>query len=155
MEALVWYMYAASGFLVMSTWLRAIKRGNFETWPGLTYSNPSKYFPRAVETMKGHMLLSSQVVISINKKTIPPLRVKVEIFKDAPEEEDLEYLPPPITTNELYIWDKPISKLYTGDCGRFPIQSRNGSKYIMIAYHCDSNTIIQAPFANRKDKHRI
>ena len=25
----------------------------------------------------------------------------------------------------------------------------------MIAYHFDSNTIIQSPFANRKDKHRI
>ena len=25
----------------------------------------------------------------------------------------------------------------------------------MIAYHCDSNTVLQAPFVNRKDKHRI
>ena len=45
--------------------------------------------------------------------------------------------------------------MYTDDCGRFPILSRSGNKYIMIAYHFDSNTIIQSPFANRKDKHRI
>ena len=25
----------------------------------------------------------------------------------------------------------------------------------MIAYHCDSNTILQAPFVNIEDKHRI
>ena len=25
----------------------------------------------------------------------------------------------------------------------------------MIAYHCDSNKVLQAPFVNRKDKHRI
>ena len=25
----------------------------------------------------------------------------------------------------------------------------------MIVYHCDSNTILQAPFSNRKNKHRI
>ena len=25
----------------------------------------------------------------------------------------------------------------------------------MIAYHCDSTTILQAPFVNRNDKHRI
>ena len=25
----------------------------------------------------------------------------------------------------------------------------------MILYHCDSNKILQAPFVNRKDKHRI
>ena len=25
----------------------------------------------------------------------------------------------------------------------------------MIAYHCDSNTILQAPFSNKEDKHRM
>ena len=25
----------------------------------------------------------------------------------------------------------------------------------MIAYHCDSNTILRAPFVNRKDNHTI
>ena len=58
-------------------------------------------------------------------------------------------------TQEIHIWDQPISKLYTDDCGKFPIRSRSGNEYIMIAYHCDSNTILQAPFVNRKDKHRI
>ena len=62
---------------------------------------------------------------------------------------------PPIQTKELHIWDNPIRKLYTDDCGRSPIRSRSGNEYIMIAYHCDSNTILQAPFFNRKDKHRI
>ena len=36
-EALVRYMHVVSGLPVKSTWLRAIKKGNFETWPGLTY----------------------------------------------------------------------------------------------------------------------
>ena len=58
-------------------------------------------------------------------------------------------------TKEIHIWDQPIRKLYTDDCGRFPIRSRSGNEYIMIAYHCDSNTIIQAPFFNRSEKHRI
>ena len=58
-------------------------------------------------------------------------------------------------TQEIHIWDQPISKLYTDDCGIFLIRSRSGNEYIMIAYHCDSNTILQSPFGNRKDKHRI
>ena len=58
-------------------------------------------------------------------------------------------------TQEIHIQDQPISKLYTDDCGRFPIWSRSGNEYIMIAYHCEFNTILQAPFVNRKDKHRI
>ena len=73
----------------------------------------------------------------------------------APEEEDMEDIPPPIKKKELHIWYQPISKLYTDDCGRFPIRSRSGNEYIMIAYHCDLNTILQSPFANRENNHRI
>ena len=58
-------------------------------------------------------------------------------------------------TQEIHIWDQPISKLYTDYCGRFPIRSRSGYEYIMIAYNCDSNTILNSPFVNRKDKHII
>ena len=47
-EALVQYMHAAAGFPVKSTWLKAIKKGNFVTWPGLTYSNTEKYCRHAV-----------------------------------------------------------------------------------------------------------
>ena len=61
----------------------------------------------------------------------------------------------PIKTKELHIWDETISKLYTDGCGRFPIISKSGNEYIIIAYHCDSNTILQAPFSNSKTKHRI
>ena len=56
LEALVKYMHAAAGFTVKSTWLRAIKKGNFATWPGLTYSNAAKYCPQSVEALKGHMV---------------------------------------------------------------------------------------------------
>ena len=64
MEALVRYMHAAAGFPVRSTWLKSIKNGNFNTWPGLTYNNAAKYFPQSMETIKGHMVQSSQGVIS-------------------------------------------------------------------------------------------
>ena len=41
-EALVHYMHAAAGFPVKYTWLKAIKKGNFESWPVLTYTNAAK-----------------------------------------------------------------------------------------------------------------
>ena len=53
--------------------------------------------------------------------------------KNSEEEELL----PPIQTKELHIWDHPISKLYTDYCERFPIRSRSGNEYTMIAYHFD------------------
>ena len=40
-------------------------------------------------------------------------------------------------TQELHIWDHPISKLYTDDCGRLLIRTISGNEYIMIVYHCD------------------
>ena len=49
-------MYTSAGFPVKSTWLKAIKKGKFVTWPGLTYSNAAKYFTHTVETIKGHMV---------------------------------------------------------------------------------------------------
>ena len=140
-------MHAAAGFPVKSTWLRVINKGNFETWPGLTYSNASKYCPQSVETLKGGMVQSSQRARPTKKDKHNNQKIK----KVSEEEEFL----PPIQTKELYIWYHPISKLYTDDCGRFPIRSRSGNEYIMIAYHCDSNTILQAPFVNRKYKHSI
>ena len=66
------------------------------------------------------------------------------------QQSDSEEIQPQHKTKEIHIWNQPISKLYTYDCGRFPISSRSVNEYIMIAYHCDLNTIIQAPFVNRK-----
>ena len=41
-EDLVRYMHAAAGFPVKSTWFKAIKKGNFESWPGLNYKNTGR-----------------------------------------------------------------------------------------------------------------
>ena len=57
-------MHAAAGLPVKSTWLKAIKHGNFNSWPGLTYNNAAKYYPQSVETLKGHMVQSLQGVRS-------------------------------------------------------------------------------------------
>ena len=62
---------------------------------------------------------------------------------------------PRVRSNELYIQVTPISKLYTDDTGRFPVHTRSGNQYIMIAYHCDANLILSEPFASRKWKHRL
>ena len=149
-------MNAAAGFPFKSTWLKAIKKGNFKTWPGLAYTNASKYYPHVVETIKGNMVQSSQGVRS-TKKTKHHSRVNKKFpdqitLEKKSEEEDI---PPPLKKKELHIWYQPISKPYTDDCERFPIQSRSGNEYIIIAYHCDSKTILQSSFFNRKYKHRI
>ena len=58
-------------------------------------------------------------------------------------------------SQELFIITEPISKLYTDDMGRFPIRSRRGNNFIMLAYHVDTNFILVEPFASRHDRHRL
>ena len=62
---------------------------------------------------------------------------------------------PPTRSNELHISITHISRLYTDETGWFPIHSRAGNQYMMVAYHCDANVILVCPFALRKDVHRM
>ena len=40
-------------------------------------------------------------------------------------------------------------KIYTDQTGRFPVTSSRGNKYILVAYHFDSNTIHAEPLKTR------
>eukprot|EP00957_Ditylum_brightwellii_P090326 6879127-Ditylum_brightwellii.AAC.1 len=46
---------AAAGYPVPSTWMNAIKRGYYLTWPGLPAENACKYFPKFPITSRGHI----------------------------------------------------------------------------------------------------
>ena len=148
-EALVRFFHAAAGYPVKATWLEAIKEGYYSSWPGLTYSNASKYCPAAVPTSKGHMTQTRQGVRSTKQKV-------AEKRQTQPENEEPDGTEPPDNDlgNSLTVKVIHQSKLYTDDTGRFPVKSRAGNQYIMIAYH-SSNLILAQPFANRKDKHRM
>ena len=41
------------------------------------------------------------------------------------------------------------------DTGRFPVRSRSVNQYLMVAYHCDTNTILIKPFQTREDRPHI
>ena len=47
--------HAVCGYPVKSTWVKAIKTGNFVGWPLLTAKNVRKYYPKTSKTPKGHM----------------------------------------------------------------------------------------------------
>jgi hypothetical protein len=52
-QAIKW-MHAVCGYPVKSTWLKAIKAGNYVGWPMLNERNVQKYYPETIETAKGH-----------------------------------------------------------------------------------------------------
>eukprot|EP00804_Cyclotella_cryptica_P000822 CCRYP_001069-RA/>CCRYP_001069-RA protein AED:0.19 eAED:0.19 QI:0/0/0/1/1/1/2/0/711 len=139
--ALVHYLHAAAAFPVKSTWLTAIKAGNYASWPCLTYANASKYCPNSTETLKGHLTQTRQGLRSTKPK--PPKPLIPAVFAPTP------------ASHELHVSVEPIGKLYTDDMGRFPTRSRSGNQYIMLAYHCDTNAILVEAFQSRHDRHRI
>ena len=67
-ESLVIYFHAAAGYPVRDTCLKATKARNYDSWPGLTYINTTKYFPSADETIKCHMVQTCQGVQSTKPK---------------------------------------------------------------------------------------
>ena len=139
-EALVRYLHAGAGSPVKDTWLKAIKAGNYATWPGLTLQNATKYCPVPIETLKGHMVQTRQNIRSTKPK---PLSTNSGVY-EANVTDQLPKNEKP--SNDLHISFEPISKLYIDDTGRFPVRSRSGNQYIMIAYHCNSNAILALPF---------
>ena len=54
------YLHACAGFPVTKTWLQAINKGYYITWPGLTPSRVRRYLPKSEETALGHLRLVRQ-----------------------------------------------------------------------------------------------
>ena len=66
-EAIKW-MHAVCGYPVKSTWLKAVKAGNYIGWPLLTERNVNKCYPETTETPNGHMNQTRKNVRSTKAK---------------------------------------------------------------------------------------
>jgi len=60
----------------------------------------------------------------------------------------LVVLPTPVVTsfNQVFVVMQPLSKLFTNDTGRFSVGACSRNQYVMIAFHADSNLILQQAF---------
>jgi hypothetical protein len=69
-QAIKW-MHAICGYPVKSTWLKAIKTGNYLGWPMLNERNVQKYYPKTIKTVKGHLNQTRKNMRSTKVKTVP------------------------------------------------------------------------------------
>ncbi len=79
------YLHAAAGFPVEETWIKAIKHGNYNTWPTITPTTVQHHFPESDETQKGHMKKQCQGVRSTRvldetKTTLPALPKMKDVY---------------------------------------------------------------------------
>ena len=116
---------------VQSTWIQAIKNGNFTSWPNLTTDNVTKYLRPSIASAKGHIKQIKQNIRSTKKQ-------------------------PDNLTNLVFAKSYELTKLICSDqTGRFPITSSKGNKYLMIILDYDSNAIISQPLPSRSQQHLL
>jgi hypothetical protein len=107
----------------------------------LTERNIQKYYPKTIETAKGHL--------NQKRKNIWTTKVKATPLE---------------TCNTSHLHGKKVHIVYTqtvqettfsNQTGQFSIQSLRGNKYIMIIVEIDRNAILVEPMKNRKDDKMI
>jgi hypothetical protein len=138
------FLHAAAGYPAKSTFISAINKGFFTTWPGLTSQLITKHLPISVPTIKGHIKQEQQNLRSTKPNTI----VKIEPGT----------LPPPATNSSnncfLMLTTKEKGTTYSDLTGRYPITSSRGNQYIIICYDYDTNSI-QAKVTKTKNAAEI
>jgi hypothetical protein len=134
---LVTFLHATCSSPATSTFLQVIKAGYFTTWPGLTPELVSKYLPKSVASIKGHLDQQHKNVRSTKPKPS--------------SEPSFERLDRRTNTVFAHIFE-PTGQIYTDLPGGFPIKSNRGSQYIFVLYDFDINAILVEPMKNCTDR---
>ena len=105
--------------------MKAIREGEYATWPGLTYEAVSKYLPEVSEnTAAGHLHRRRQGVQSTSKNTIDQLKLELDgtvtIKQDCTQPVGAHI----IASSELK------GMIATDQIGMFPIISQQGGYFI-------------------------
>jgi hypothetical protein len=147
MPALIAYLHAMAGYPVKQTWLDAITRGTYDSWPGLTYKLAARHCPSSDETLFGHMAKPRQHIRSIRAV---PATARNDTTTANANDTPTTQADPLITIHKI-----PINYIFTDDTGRFTPRARSGNQYVMVALHSESNAILVQPFQTKADAHRI
>ncbi len=136
-------MHAVCGYPVKSTWLKAIKAGNYIGWPMLTECNINKYYPETSETSKGHMNQTLKNIHSTKAKQTPLETCDTSQLHGK-------------KVRDIYTTMYDVRKtMFLDQTGQFPTRSQSGNKYIMVLIKINSNAILIEPMKNRKDAEMI
>jgi hypothetical protein len=133
---LINYLHAACFSPVKSTWIKAIKNGNFSSCLGVNEHTVEKHLSKYTSTAKGHLNQQRQ-------------NARITKIKDAPLLDPKNDIDHGIKTQFVYAATIDAGQIYTDQTGRFPVVSSKGNKYIMILYDYDSNAILAQPIKDR------
>jgi hypothetical protein len=137
--ALIQYLHAAAFSPSKSTWIEAIRRGHFQSWPGLSVKAVHRHLKETEATAKGHMDQTRKNIRSTRR----PLKQPTNSTPQQEQPNDDE------TTHLVFATIEETGKIYTDQTGRFPVTSSRGTKYVMVLYDYDSNAVLTEPLKNR------
>jgi hypothetical protein len=79
-QDLAGYLHGCNLSPLPSTFLQAVQRGHYESWPGLTPSLISKHLPKALATSKGHLQMQQKNIRSTKlDANVLPLNISLDI----------------------------------------------------------------------------
>lgn len=134
-------MHAVCGYPVKSTWIKAIKAGNFIGWPLVNEKNVRKYYPETIETAQGHL--------NQQRKNVRSTKRPFEECNAAAALRGKKVKDILVRTYDVR------ETIFSDQTGRFPTQSRSGNKYIMVLVEIDSNAILVEPMKSRAEAEMI
>ena len=144
-KQLVQYLYACCGSPVVSTWKKAIKNGNFITWPGIATLSIDAHLPASIASAKGHL--------DQERKNLQSTRVTLPLEDSNADD---TFFPSPDTPNvKTFTACAQImpfvakNTAYHDLTGRFPHRSSRGNEYLLIVYDYDSNSILHCALKNK------
>ena len=91
-----------------STWLNAINKGFFQSWPGLTTEVVIKYLPKSPATAMGHM--------EQTRKHVRSTKPDKDTSNDKEQQEPNNH-----PTHNVFATIEETGKVYTNLTGRFPV----------------------------------
>ncbi len=140
------YLHAAAGHPTKNTWMKAIARGNYNSWPLINVRNVRKYFPESEETQLGHMRGARQGVRS----------TRPSVFSTLGEESEPPHILAIEKKGDMYTkiyelgQDERLSNtMFSNQTGEFPFVSSRINKFIMIVHQVDSNSMWVEPLKNQ------
>ncbi len=154
-ETFLWY-HASAGFPTKETFIDAVCKGYYATWPKQTVTLINRYFSDSDKTIKEHLKGQHQGICSTKQIALEKI-IKNEQVRIKIEEENSHFHHIPITkTHEALFHIKDLSdSIHTDQTGAFPFTSQHGNRYIMVAIHLDANYSFVEPMRSRLKEEMI
>jgi hypothetical protein len=164
----VCYYNATAGFPTQPTWIVAISKGYYSTWPGLTAAMAARHFPESNKTWCDHGQKIESNLRSTKKAIGEEVRAQTnniqrqimgeeggqhkgeEAAHNAePGGQDKSSELPCAVYHKVYNMQDNMGRItYTDQTAEFPVCSYRGMQYVMILLEIQSKSILLAGMRN-------